>query len=78
MRRLAVRELSVHLAFMEKDTDFNGNDNSVATNLDMDLLVGLKKCATLNVMKILGAMLDLFFPEQEDNGCKWHLHSITV
>ena len=65
MRRLAVRELSVHLAFMEKDTSFNGNDNSVATNLDMDLLVGLKKCATLNVMKIMGAMLHIFFQNKK-------------
>ena len=38
---------------------------SVGTNLDMDLLVGPKKCVTLNVMKIMGAMLHLIFQKKK-------------
>ena len=65
MRRLAVRELTVRLAFCEKDPVFDGNDDDVARDLSEDLLEGLRYCEKLNVMKIMGAISHPLFQNKK-------------
>ena len=65
MRRLEVRELTVQLAFSDKDPVFDGNDDDVARYLSEYLLEGLRDFEKLNGMKIMGAILHPLFQNKK-------------
>ena len=46
---------------MEHDPDFAGDYNSVAADCQFELEIGLRHCAKLNVMKIMGVMCHPLF-----------------
>ena len=46
---------------MEHNPDFAGDYNSVAADCQFELEIGLRHCAKLNVMKIMGAMCHPLF-----------------
>ena len=58
---MAWRELAVRLELMKHNPDFAGDYNSVAADCQFELEIGLRHCAKLNVMKIMGAMCHPLF-----------------
>ena len=71
--QVAWRELALRLELMEHDPDFVGDYNSIAADCQLDLGIGLRHCAKLNVMKIMGAMCHPLF-QQKVYGCKQPVH----
>ena len=65
-RRIAYRELIVRLEFCEMPRDCSREEReAISMDVDRDLKAELKDCNTLNVMKIMGAIVNPLFQNKK-------------